>query len=289
MDMHDSAMGSSEERPEETPAPLPGILVADFFSQGPGYFSRRRYGTSDWLLTFTTGGCGLYALGGRLFRVEPGDVALLQPGAPHDYRTDPAVSRWEFYWAHFLPRPGWAGWLLWNEPAPGLRTVHLANAATRARLAGVFDRLLEGARSLDAWGERLAENALEEVVLLIAREDDRSPARPTDPRIAHVLHLLSSRYQDSFTAPVLAAEVHLSPSRLEHLFKEQVGLPVMQALMRVRLRQSARLLEYSTLGVAEIAAEVGFGSAFYFSRQFRAHFGVSPTAYRRAASRRGPQ
>ena len=57
----------------------------------------------------------------------------------------------------------------------------------------------------------------------------------------------------------------------------------MQALLSVRMRQAARLLEYSTLGVAEIAAEVGFESAFYFSRQFRARFGVSPTSYRQAA------
>ncbi len=284
MNMHNSAMDDREAGQGDTPAPLPGILVADLFSQGPGYYSRRRHGVADWLLTYTISGRGCYTVEGRVITVEPGDVALLQPGAPHDYRTDPDAPHWDFYWAHFLPRPAWGEWLLWSEPAPGLRLVHLADAGARERVRGVFDRLLEGARSLDAWGERLAENALEEAILLITREEDRSSGKPTDARVAHVLQALSKRYPEPLSVPLLAAEVHLSTSRLEHLFKAQVGLPVMQALLSVRMRQAARLLEYSTLSVAEIAAEVGFESAFYFSRQFRARFGVSPTSYRQAAA-----
>jgi AraC family transcriptional regulator of arabinose operon len=278
VNMHDPA--TLAPAAGDTPAPQPGLLVADLFSQGPGYRSRRRAGTRDWLLTFTVGGRGCYRCAGQEFGCAAGDVMLLQPGTPHDYGTDEAAGQWDFYWVHFLPRPAWAKWLLWDEATPGLRHVSVADMADRVRLAGVFDRLLCDVVGPEPWGEQLAENALEEAILLIAQAHARAANRPLDDRVAHVLQEISRRYREPLTVAGLAAAVHLSPSRLAHLFRAATGEAPIQMLLRLRLRQAARLLHYSTLSVAEVAAEVGFVSPFYLARQFRRQFGVSPTAYR---------
>jgi AraC family transcriptional regulator of arabinose operon len=284
MNMHDPAVEVSALR-GDTPAPLPGLLVADFFSQGAGYRSRRRMGTRDWLITYTVVGRGLYRLAGQEFGCGPGDVMLLQPGAPHDYGTQPETGRWDFFWVHFLPRPTWNPWLLWRELASGLRTLAVGEDSMRRRIEEVFGRLLRDVSALDPWGERLAENALEEVILLVAAENARSSGEVIDSRVAQVVHEISRRYREPTTVAELAEHVHLSPSRLAHLFKEAVGESPIQMLLRLRLRQAARLLEYSTLSVAEIAAEVGFDSQFYFARRFREQFAMSPTGYRRARQR----
>lgn len=277
--MHDPATPAPAAL-ADTPAPQPGLLVADLFSQGPGYRSRRRTGTQDWLITFTVGGQGRYRCAGQEFICVAGDVVLLQPGTPHDYGTAGAAERWDFYWAHFLPRPAWAAWLLWDELAPGLRKIGVADPAAASRIAAVFDRLLCDVVGPEPWGERLAENALEEAILLIAHEHGRAAQRVADPRVSQVIQELNRRYREPLTVADLAATVHLSPSRLAHLFREATGEAPIQMLLRLRLRQAARLLAFSTLSVAEIAAEVGFESPFYFSRQFRRQFGISPTAYR---------
>lgn len=279
VNMHDPAM-SALGAPSDTPAPRPGLLVADLFSQGPGYRSRRRQGTQDWLLTFTIGGQGRYRCAGQEFVCAAGDAMLLHPGTPHDYGTDPAAGRWDFYWAHFLPRPTWTAWLLWDELAPGLHKARVGDSATAGRIAAVFDRLLCDVVGSEPWSERLAENALEEAILLIGHAHSLSARRVADPRVAQVISELNRRYREPLTVADLAATVHLSPSRLAHLFQEATGQAPIQMLLHLRLRQAARLLEFSTLGIAEIAAEVGFASPFYFSRQFRRQFGVSPTAYR---------
>lgn len=278
-DMHDPA-ASPSDAPADTPAPQPGLLVADLFAQGPGYRSRRRRGTQDWLLTFTIGGQGRYRCAGQEFGCAAGDAMLLHPGAPHDYGTEPTVGRWDFYWAHFLPRPAWTTWLLWDELAPGLSQVRVGDPTATGRIAAAFDRLLCDVIGPEPWGERLAENALEEAILLIAQAHNRSARRVADPRVSQVIQELNRRYREPLTVADLAATVHLSPSRLAHLFREATGEAPIQMLLHLRLRQAARLLEFSTLGVAEIAAEVGFESPFYFSRQFRRQFGVSPAAYR---------
>ena len=54
------------------------------------------------------------------------------------------------------------------------------------------------------------------------------------------------------------------------------------------LRQAARLLLFTALGIEEVARQVGFQSAFYFSRQFKQHYGLSPSAYRLAQRGQGP-
>ena len=291
VNMHDPAIelsasaGGTPTSPVDTPAPPPGLMVADFFSQGASYRRRRRMGTRDWLITFTVAGRGLYRLAGQEFGCGPGDVMLLQPGTSHDYGTEPEAGRWDFYWAHFLPRPTWNPWLLWRELASGLRSVAVEDAAPRRRIEEVFARLLRDVSAIDTWGERLAENALEEVILLVAGENARSSGETIDPRVAQVVQEISRRYREPMTVAELAEHVHLSPSRLAHLFKEAVGESPIQMLLRLRLRQAARLLEYSTLSVAEIAAEVGFDSQFYFARQFREQFEMSPTGYRRARQR----
>ena len=61
----------------------------------------------------------------------------------------------------------------------------------------------------------------------------------------------------------------------------QTGQTLTGALAQLRLRQAARLLAYTSRNVSEIAADVGFESAFYFSRVFKRNFGASPLEYRK--------
>ena len=68
---------------------------------------------------------------------------------------------------------------------------------------------------------------------------------------------ISSDLAADYDVPGLAREVALSPSRLSHLFKQEVGEPVMGAVIRLRLNQAARLLEHTVDDIGAIAREVG--------------------------------
>lgn len=269
----------------DTPAPTPGILVAGHFDAGTGYATLRRAGTRDWLIAYTLAGRGRYRSGGQTFFVGPGDVTLLPPGVPHDYAT-PAGLRWEFAWAHFLPRPTWSPWLQLPAVAGGLRLLAIAAPSSRERIGVAFERLVTDARTGRAHGalaQELALNALEEVLLVCAREAPHGEASSTDARIRHVLDLLAADLAGAHRVADLAGSVALSPSRLAHLFKAQMGVSVLEMLLQMRLQHAAELLAYTTRGVADIAASVGFRSPYYFSRQFHRRYGLSPTAYRLAS------
>jgi AraC family transcriptional regulator of arabinose operon len=86
--------------------------------------------------------------------------------------------------------------------------------------------------------------------------------------------------------PKLAALSHLSVSRFAHLFREQVGLSPLAFLERERLNRAAQLLTLTSRPVARVALEVGYEDALYFSRRFRARYGVGPRQYRQDSLQR---
>lgn len=278
--MHDPAIDQHFNNLPITPAPPPGILVADLFGASYGYHVRRPHGTRDWLLTFTLGGEGCYQVAGHTHLCHRGDLFMLEPGAAHDYATASPATPWTFYWAHFTPRAHWLEWLHLPELATGLRGQTIEDADLRQRIEQTFGRLLRDSRGISIWRDQLSANALEEILILVAQQSAKA-ARSLDARVEAVLLHLHQQFHEPLNVTQLAHKVALSPSRLAHLFKEQVGASLIETLLSLRLRQAARLLEFTAMNIAEIAQDVGFQSPFYFSRQFKVYYGRSPSAYRR--------
>jgi AraC family transcriptional regulator, arabinose operon regulatory protein len=267
----------------ETGGPPPGVLVSGHFDERPGYSAYRAHGRADWLIKYTLRGQGLYRQPDLSVLVGPGELTLLAPGAYQDYSV-PEGGEWEFLWAHFVPRPAWMPLLKLPEVGRGLHHLAVASPNARERIEAAFRRLHRDAVSgLRPLAEELALNALEEVLLVAAGEVADDGRLPFDPRVQAALELLSHDLTHDHSVESLAAMVYLSPSRLAHLFREQTGQTVAEALRQLRLRQAARLLRHSGRSIQEIAAEVGFHCPFHFSRRFRQSFGVSPREYRRQA------
>jgi AraC family transcriptional regulator of arabinose operon len=268
----------------DTGSPPPGLLVTGHFHQYPPYAVFRRHGSGNWLITYTIAGQGLYRQPGLSLEASPGDIVLLGPDAFHDYCVPPG-GMWEFTWAHFHPRPAWHIW--WNLPqvGSGLYLLRLGDAAIQERVRDVFLRLhADAVRDVDTeqsmFQRELALNGLEEVLLLALREHERQVSSRLDVRVQAVIDIMTADLAAPHDLASLAAAVALSPSRLVHLFKAEVGESVMQTLLTLRLRQASRLLEFTPRSIAAISEEVGFSSPFYFSRVFRQHFGANPQAYR---------
>jgi len=262
---------------EESWSPPPHLLVTGYWER-ESFERYRPRGSGAWLISYTLEGHGLYRQPGLELWTNPDDVVLLQPGALHDYCM-PAGASWVFLWAHFHPRPSWLPWLQLPEVGQGLFAASLRSAQGRKRARQAFLDAHADACAADAIHGDLALNGLEEVLLLAVRENP-ARGRPPDPRVQQVLDLVSTDLAGPHDLRTLAQRVGLSPSRLAHLFHDDVGDSVNNTVLRLRLRQAARLLEFTGRGVGDVAEDVGFSSAFYFSRQFHRHYGISPRAYR---------
>lgn len=87
------------------------------------------------------------------------------------------------------------------------------------------------------------------------------------------------------TVESLADQVAMSRSRFAERFRSAYGDGPMSLLRELRLAQAARMLADTDLGVDRIAARAGYASRSYFTRQFEARYGATPTGYRKAVLR----
>lgn len=105
-----------------------------------------------------------------------------------------------------------------------------------------------------------------------------SPNR--DRRVQVVKILIEDNFHRRLDLSDMAKAVNLSPWRLAHLFKAEVGISPLRYLTLVRLQRARVYLETGFLTVREIAVSVGIPNASHFTRSFKAAYGSSPVQHR---------
>lgn len=251
-----------------------GLLVGHH-QKGPGHTSRRTTGTPDWLLIATLSGDGRISTPAGEFSLEPGSLALIAPGTPHDYGTGRTADTWEILWVHFHPPHAWLELLYWPPVAPG---TSLLAPRSWAEISDAFREVHAQTLSATRRRRQFAMNALEHLLLLCETQLP-APGKPVDDRIRVVIEHIHGHLREPLTLESLGALVFLSSSRLSHLFREETGMSPLQYVGQQRIDRARRLLERTTMSITEIAAEVGM-EPFHFSNRFRAATGKSPKNYR---------
>ena len=107
--------------------------------------------------------------------------------------------------------------------------------------------------------------------------------RPPDRRIAAVLARIEENALQHGNIQHLAGQVNLSESRLRHLFRSEVGVPICSYIRKRRITIAARLLRETYARVSEVADRTQFRSLSQFDKWFRAYVGTSPSRFRNTA------
>jgi YesN/AraC family two-component response regulator len=120
------------------------------------------------------------------------------------------------------------------------------------------------------------QNSLTEIIAMTSGDLDINAER----RLALVVEYIETHISDDITLEVLSEKFHFDKSYLTVKFKELWGCSPMRYVARARLERAKALLLGSSLSVTDIASKVGFTSIHYFSRYFKAKYGISPAVYR---------
>ena len=101
-------------------------------------------------------------------------------------------------------------------------------------------------------------------------------------RINRVIDYIDAHLGESLHLNALASVADFSPWHFHRVFQAVTGETLADRVRRRRLEvAAAKLCAAPRATVLGIALDVGFKSAEVFSRAFRAHFGVTPTDWRR--------
>ena len=240
----------------------------------------RAHGSREWLLIYTRAGSGLYRFPGGEFASRRGDITLYRPGIFQDYHISPQAGKWDVIYAHFLPRDEWMAWLHWPEFFPGFMKLSITDPSLRGQVERCLHEMLLLASGTLARRLALGQNCLEKALLWCDTINPHLRDVPVDPRVRRAIEHLSAHLREPFSEERLARVAGLSPSRLRHLFRAQVGDSPRHFLESQRLRRAGELLALSRQSITEIAEELGFASPFYFTLRFKKQSGESPRAFR---------
>lgn len=99
--------------------------------------------------------------------------------------------------------------------------------------------------------------------------------------IRRVHDQLTQNLQQRVTIEELSHQFLMNPSTLKAVFKDVYGDSIAAHIREHRMERAAELLRGTELGMGQIAQQIGYESASKFSAEFRKHFGLLPSEYRK--------
>lgn len=88
----------------------------------------------------------------------------------------------------------------------------------------------------------------------------------------------------NYTSPNLSVKnianmFYFNSSYLNRLIKKYTGLSPKKLIIKLRMERSLILMKKKTMTISEISFEIGYKNQFYFSKEFKEYYGVSPSEY----------
>ena len=117
------------------------------------------------------------------------------------------------------------------------------------------------------------------------KQVDASPVKvkvdsPDEKFVRQTLIIIEKNISNSdFSVEEMSRELFVSRVALYKRILALTGKTPIEFIRSIRLKRAAQLLEKSRFTVAEIAYECGFNNPKYFSRYFKAEFGMLPSTY----------
>lgn len=102
-----------------------------------------------------------------------------------------------------------------------------------------------------------------------------------DRRVQRVILMIESDIRRDYTLAEMAHAVNLSPSHFYHIFKSETGMAPTRYMKEFRMNKAKELLETTFMSVKEILTQIGARDGSHFVRDFKRHYNLTPTQYRR--------
>lgn len=126
-------------------------------------------------------------------------------------------------------------------------------------------------------------NNCEAYLLIIFTAINRGVLSETDKtnsRLQVIIEDMNINFSLKRSIDEYAKMLNISAVRFQHLFTETFGISPHKMLQNIRLENAKHFLLETDLKVLEIAKQVGYDDALYFSQIFKKHTGLSPKFYR---------
>ena len=116
-------------------------------------------------------------------------------------------------------------------------------------------------------------------ISLFQQQTDAAPQQE-ERTIVGLTRYLQAHLAEELSLSVLAEQFHLSPQYISQLFKSEIGVNFLAYLTNIRMEQAKKLLLTTSLSIADVAQQSGYGDYRVFTKVFRKSEGITPSQYR---------
>lgn len=241
-------------------------------------------------LYFLMSGDVTYIVEGRLYRVIPGDILVINPRELHKLRIHAEREAYERYvlWVDAktlrrlsTKRTDLSACLDPSRPGYG-NQLHMP-PEEQQHVHGLIRRLYQELQS-DAYGsDLLPEPLLTQLLVAINRIAAPEGAQERDAAhssrlVSEVVEHIGVHYGEELSLEALAERFFVSKYHLSHEFNRLTGTSVHRYILKKRLLIARQMMAQGKRP-GEVWERCGFGDYTGFYRAFRAEYGASPREY----------
>ena len=241
---------------------------------------------------FLEGPMESYVVGGRSYRLRPGDILMMPPGIPHHpifteesrpYRryvlwlSEDQLEQMEHLDSSLLEVLR----LCQEQEAYRIRcSTPSASHALESYLSAMWQEEQNASSCKYAYLYGLCLNFLVLLNRIIADEHALVPKyRHTKGLLDKVLAYIHANYAKGITLNSVAEHFFTSPSNIESLLTKKVGKPFYRYVTECRIIHAQALIA-SGMPLKEVGAACGYNDYSNFYRAFVREVGISPSQYR---------
>ena len=128
------------------------------------------------------------------------------------------------------------------------------------------------------WGDReICFSCLYTILSLLRQVQQKDATRATELVAPAVAYIHENFADQDITVPALAALCGMSQQYLRRLFQNAYGVSPAVYIRTQRLQYARQLLQTGEYSVSQASQAAGFNDLAYFSREFKAAFGILPS------------
>lgn len=276
--------------PEYMLRELAGIeLTRQLFVSDIGFFPHARYhyrerleGIDAYIFIYCIEGEGYVEMemaGGNPVEIKAGNLIVIPAGIPHRYWAS-EQQPWSIYWFHLKgEHAGELARLYGLESAP----LQLPGGFISEFVARIEHSMaLIADRPYSVHSHAFVSQTMRWLISALGHElMHASQDRKQDQYLEKAIRFMTEHIATSIRLAELAQYTGVSRQHLVYLFNKETGFPPIDYFLRMKMQHAANKLDLTDLTVKEIAASVGMGDPYYFSRIFKKLMGFSPSDYRK--------
>lgn len=169
------------------------------------------------------------------------------------------------------------------------------NDGADGRIKVLLEKIREEGRNRPFYYVDMANNLLEEILLLLARmnsgdpvlkngagQTDVGPARDMNGITKLIGEYIEKNYAQPLKLDTIALELGYSRNYVCQAFKEGSGCNVLDYIHMVRVQKAKEMIRYSEYDLKQICEQAGFANIHHFGRVFKKYTNSTPGQYRKS-------